>query len=83
MAAIVRLFPSARLYLCDFHREQAWERWVKEHSHGLTDSNAEILLDLLCNCANAAPNRNDSEGPVDHYFQLELRQLKKSNQDSR
>lgn len=36
MAAVVKLFPSAQLYLCDFHQEQAWERWVKEHSQGLT-----------------------------------------------
>ena len=50
-------------YVCDFHREQAWERSVKERSDGLTDSDAEILLDLLRNCANATPNRNDSEGP--------------------
>ena len=79
MAAVAKLFPGAKLYLCDFHREQAWERWVKERAHGLVNSDAEILLDLLCNCANAAPNRDDSEGPVDHYFQLELRQLKKSD----
>ena len=79
MAAVAKLFPSAILYLCDFHREQAWERWVKERAHGLANSDAEILLDLLRNCANAAPNRDDSEGPVDHYFQLELRQLKKSD----
>ena len=77
MAAVAKLFPSAKLYLCDFHREQAWERWVKERAHGLANSDAEILLDLLCNCANAAPNRGDSEGPIDHYFQLEVRQLKK------
>ena len=33
---------------------------MKERNHGLTHSDAEILLDLLRNCANAAPNRNDS-----------------------
>ena len=79
MAAVAKLFPSTQLYLCDFHREQAWERWVKERSHELTNNDAEILLDLLRNCANASPNRNTSEGPVDHYFQLELKHLKESN----
>ena len=52
---------------------------MKERAHGLANSDAEILLDLLRNCANAAPNRDDSEGLVDHYFQLEVRQLKKSD----
>ena len=65
--------------MCDFHREQAWERWVKECSHDLTNNDAEILLDLLWNRANASPNRNASEGPVDHFFQLELKHLKESN----
>ena len=67
MAAVTRLFPSAKLYLCNFHPEQAWERWVKERTHGLANGDAEILLDLL------------PEGPVDHYFQHELKQLKKSD----
>lgn len=27
--AIKRVFPNAKVYLCSFHREQAWERWSK------------------------------------------------------
>ena len=29
--------------LCDFHREQAWERWVAKHSHGVTLHKEELL----------------------------------------
>ena len=28
--AIQTTFPRCKIYLCDFHREQAWERWVKD-----------------------------------------------------
>ena len=24
------------LFLCDFHKEQCWERWVHDTKHGLT-----------------------------------------------
>ena len=29
-------FPDTQVYICDFHREQAWVRWVRDHKHGLT-----------------------------------------------
>ena len=29
LGAIEEVFPSTKVYLCDFHREQAWERWCK------------------------------------------------------
>ena len=29
--AITQVFPQCTVYLCDFHCEQAWERWVRDH----------------------------------------------------
>lgn len=29
LGAIEQVFPLCKVFLCDFHREQAWERWVK------------------------------------------------------
>jgi len=35
--AIWAVFPNARILLCDFHRQQSWQRWIhssdvpKEH----------------------------------------------------
>ena len=29
ISALESSFPETVVYLCDFHREQAWERWVK------------------------------------------------------
>ena len=28
--ALKSTFPQARIYLCAFHREQAWVRWVRD-----------------------------------------------------
>ena len=47
IAAVNKLFSKTQVYLCDFHREQAWERWVKEKKHGLSDHQAAAVLDLL------------------------------------
>ena len=44
-------FPNTNVYLCDFHREQAWERWVKDGSHGLNSAEQDWLLNQLRACA--------------------------------
>ena len=35
LAAVQAVFPSTKVYLCDFHHEQAWLRWCRDHEHGL------------------------------------------------
>ena len=55
IAAIKKTFPNTHVYICEFHREQAWERWVKKKKHGLSEVQAHTLLDLLRDCANAPP----------------------------
>ena len=40
-------------YICDFHREQCWERWLRKTENGLTDSRTEVLT-LLRNVAKSA-----------------------------
>ncbi len=51
LMALEQVFPTTTVYLCDFHREQAWGRWVKDHKHGLSESEAEQLLTFLRACA--------------------------------
>ena len=63
--AVEQACPEAKAFLSDFHREQAWERWVKDHKHGLSnekgttspvtqgaqdDSTKELLVHLPRNC---------------------------------
>ena len=39
-------FPETMLYLCDFHREQAWERWVSKVTNGVNKVKDEVLSRL-------------------------------------
>ena len=55
LLAFEQLFPESKTFLCDFHREQAWERWTKDHKHGHTSEQSEELLHLLRECAHAPP----------------------------
>ena len=37
------MFTDSTIYLCDFHREQAWERWVSATKNGVASHKEEIL----------------------------------------
>ena len=30
-------------YICDFHREQCWERWLRKVDNGLTEHREEVI----------------------------------------
>jgi hypothetical protein len=45
--AIRAVFPDALVLLCDFHREQAWERYAKAGRHSLSKSEQKELLEHL------------------------------------
>ena len=79
IAAIETSFPGTLVYICDFHREQAWERWVKDHKHGLTSSDADVLLDLLRACAWAPSTAPDEDGLKDCNFKAAVDNMKKSH----
>lgn len=40
-------------YICDFHREQAWERWLRKADNGLNEHREEVLH-LLRNVAKSS-----------------------------
>lgn len=67
-AGIETVFPNTVVYICDFHREQSWERWVKDHKHGLTQSEGVQLLDLLRNCASAPPTHSSDQVRESKYL---------------
>ena len=70
-------FPDTIVYLCDFHREQAWERWVKDRKHQLSAEDGKVLLDLLRTCA-WAPSADEEDVPYNYYFQKAVETLKES-----
>ena len=84
LLAIEQCFSGVQVYLCDFHREQAWERWTNKHK---IKESKKCLLSLLRSCANAPPS-SDSALPKDSNYQQALKDLKasdvwKSNRDVR
>ena len=45
--AIGEVFPNATVYICDFHRKQAWNRWVRSSKNNLNTKEQQVLTDLL------------------------------------
>ena len=43
----MKYFQSQKIYLCDFHREQCWQRWIRNSKHGLKAGDSDLLLSLL------------------------------------
>ena len=68
--AIIDAFPNYKTYICYFHREQCWERWVKERKHGLTNNDADALLNYLRDIANA-PSLTSTDWLVDYNNELQ------------
>ena len=50
LGAIEQQFPHYKVYLCDFHQEQAWESWVQDRKHDLSVSDGDLLLSLVRKC---------------------------------
>ena len=50
---IEKEFPDALVYICEFHRKQAWHRWVRTGKNGLNSKEQAILTSLLQRVANA------------------------------
>ena len=69
-------FPSTTC-ICDFHREQCWERWVKDHKNGLTETEGAELFDLLRDCAWAPPSHSNDQAE-DSLYHLAVDRLKAS-----
>ena len=65
-SALKQAFPSTTVYGCDFHREQAWTRWVQDRKNALERSDAECLLELLRACTWAPPGSDKSTVGVNY-----------------
>lgn len=61
--------PGCLVYICDFHREQAWVRWINNSKNGINKDKKDNLLNSLQNLA-----RTSTEGD----FNLALRDLQDS-----
>ena len=44
LGAIGNVLPSCIRLLCDFHRAQAWERWVSKSANGVSSQDKDMVL---------------------------------------
>ena len=51
--ALEARFPGAQVYICDFHRLQAWQRWIRKAKNGLNTLEQQELLSHLKRVANS------------------------------
>ena len=73
LQALESAFPDITVYLCDFHREQAWDRWMKKQQHGLTQREQQDLLALLRQCAWAPPATTEDQNSPLHLAVSDLK----------
>ena len=51
--AIEKSFPEVSVYICDFHRIQAWQRWSKAGKNGLNHDDQQEFVRLMQKIAYA------------------------------
>lgn len=45
--AIEQVFPDVAVYICDFHRIQAWQRWSKASKNGLSADEQSFFINTM------------------------------------
>ena len=68
-------FPGIQTYLCDFHREQCWERWVRDQEHEISPEDGQKLLELLA----YPPPATEEDIPVNQFYKAAESALKESD----
>lgn len=72
---MLSLFLDSFVYLCDFHREQAWDRWLNASHNGVQLYKSQILS-LLRNIATASTEMEFEEAKdnlkVEVHMKLDL-----------
>ena len=46
ITALESVYPNVKVFLCDFHREQAWDRWVNKADHGVANVADQVKVCL-------------------------------------
>lgn len=44
---------GSKVYICDFHREQAWIRWMKSSRHDTLANDRDNILQMMRKVAHA------------------------------
>ena len=46
IVSLESIYPNIEVYLCDFHREQAWNRWVNKAENGVANIADQVKVYL-------------------------------------
>nr|XP_047133456.1 uncharacterized protein LOC124811602 isoform X2 [Hydra vulgaris] len=57
------VFPGCRVIICDFHREQAWDRWLSKLTNGCSDYKGNIIS-MLRRIARAQ-NQDEEDAAIE------------------
>ncbi|XP_065667451.1 uncharacterized protein LOC105850514 [Hydra vulgaris] len=57
------IFPDCRVFICDFHREQAWDRWLSKTTNGCSDFKGSIIS--LLRCVARAQTQEEVEAAIE------------------
>ena len=58
LSAIGKVFPSTTRLLCDFHRAQAWERWVCKSTNDVLPQDRSAILECIKKLAYALSSKS-------------------------
>ncbi|KAH8019709.1 hypothetical protein HPB51_021031 [Rhipicephalus microplus] len=62
ISAIKQVFPESQISICDFHRLQAWQRWLRRKENNISDP--DEALRLIKHVASAS-NQHDFDKAVE------------------
>ncbi|KAH8040158.1 hypothetical protein HPB51_009536 [Rhipicephalus microplus] len=62
ISAIKQVFPESQISICDFHRLQAWQRWLRRKENNISDP--DEALRLMKHVASAS-NQHDFDKAVE------------------
>lgn len=68
LGAIGIVHPSCIRLLCDFHRAQAWERWVNKSANGVLSQDRDLVLSYLKDLAYASTGKIMIVRLADMYY---------------
>ncbi|KAL3210506.1 hypothetical protein MRX96_037078 [Rhipicephalus microplus] len=68
ISAIKQVFPQSQISICDFHRLQAWQRWLRRKENNI--SNPDEALRLMKHVASAS-NQHDFDKAVEVLVDFE------------
>lgn len=57
LQAIGNVYPTCIRLLCDFHRAQAWERWINKSTNGVHPHDRDTIISYLKDLAYATTGK--------------------------